>query len=789
MYSEMAIRSCPLALVSSIALLFHAMGFAEEQWKNVIANYCLECHDTDSEKGGINLDDILDEDLASHSDTWELVVRQMEARQMPPIGKDRPSPEDYENTSSTLIRSLDEVAAEDPGRTDTIRRLTRTEYRNAIRDLLSLEVDVSELLPADESSHGFDNITVGNLSPTLLEKYLGAAQKISRLAVGTPLSAPDGRTFRLAPDLTQEKHVEGLPLGTRGGAIFRHHFARDGEYEVQIRLTRDRNEKIEGLRGRHEMVVLIDRAKKGTIRLDPPKKGNDHSTYDANLKTRFTVQAGTHDLGVTFVDQVSPVEETLRRPYESHFNVHRHPRLSPAIYEVTILGPYEDHGISETESRDRILQSRPASSASDEEKQSAAKENLTELMRLAYRRPVTESDLERILPFFELGVEDTNSFDGGMEAALSAILVSREFLFRIERDPEEIAPGEPYQISNFELASRLAFFLWSSLPDNELLTAAEKGKLHDPIILEAQTARMLADPRATSLVHNFAHQWLYLRNLDSFTPDGRLFPDFDDNLRRAFRRETELLFESVLREDRSVLDLIRTKETYLNERLAKHYGIPNVYGTRFRKVALNDEVPRGGLLRHGSILTVTSYANRTSPVIRGNWILENLLGTPPPPPPPNVPALEDNFVSADLPIRERLAAHREQVTCASCHNVIDPIGFALENYSAIGQWRTLDQERPVDAQGGMADGSEFDGVDGLEEALLQRSHIFVRTLSEKLLTYALGRGVTSPDAPAIREIVRQSKKSDYQFSAIISALVQSRPFTMRRSANEHSPSH
>ncbi|MDF1851732.1 MAG: DUF1592 domain-containing protein [Verrucomicrobiales bacterium] len=777
-----SLRPSTLPLLGVCGLLVSAK--AEESWKQIVATHCLECHDADSEKGGIDLDSILDEDIASSAGTWENVVRQMQARQMPPIGKDRPSAEEYDATVASLISTLDAISPRDPGRTDTLRRLTRHEYRNAIRDLLGLEIEIENLLPADEVSHGFDNITVGDLSPALLEKYIGAAQKISRLAVGISPSAPDGRTVRLAPDLTQEDHVEGLPLGTRGGVLLRHHFPRSGEYEVQVRLTRDRNEKIEGLGGTHEMEILLNSEVQETIVLRPPRN-QDHSTYDANLRTRFRVDGGTQELGVTFVKKIAPVEETLRQPYLSHFNVHRHPRLSPAIYEVTVLGPFTDEGIGETEPRKRLLQVSPkGKNPSMEEAETAARENLAPLMRRAYRRSVDENDFARVLPFFREAWEESQSFDRGMEAALSAILVSRDFLFRIETDPTGITPGDTYPLDDFSLASRLAFFLWSSLPDEELLALAEAGQLKDPKILRQQARRMLTDERSQSLVTNFAHQWLYLRNLEAITPDGRLYPDFDDNLRKALRRETELLFETVLREDRNVLALLENETTFLNERLAKHYGIPHVYGPRFRPVALSPEHQRGGLLRQGSILTVTSYATRTSPVIRGAWILENLLGTPPPPPPPNVPALEDNSVSADLPIRERFAAHREKAACASCHNVIDPIGFALENYDAVGRWQDVVDGEPVDARGGWADGREFVGVAGLEDAILEKPEFFVRTLAEKLLTYALGRGVEPSDAPAIREVVREASTGEYEFSKIITAIVTSDPFTKRRAADQ-----
>jgi hypothetical protein len=770
----------PLAMVALLPL-----SAAEEKrlLVEVVENYCADCHDADSSKGDIDFTAILGDEIGARTAVWEKALRQLDARQMPPIGKDRPDTAGYDAVVSLLAEKLDAAAMANPnpGRTDTLRRLNRTEYRNAIRDLLALDIDAAALLPADESSHGFDNVTVGELSPTLLDRYITAAQKISRLAVGTALRIPAGDTIRIRPDITQEGHVEGLPLGTRGGALIPHTFPRDGDYDIEIRLARDRNEQVEGLRGKHALEVLLDDETVSSFTVQPPKNRADQTKVDAHLKGRISVKAGPHALGVTFRRNGTPLEETLRQPYSAHFNTHRHPRLSPAVYQISITGPYDSPGVGEMPSRQRIFTAIPATPGEEE---NCAEEILGQLARRAFRRPVEPGDLEGPLGFYREAREEGENFEAGIESALTAILVSREFLFRVEKDPADLAPGTAYALSDLELASRLSFFLWSSIPDETLLAVAERGALREPGTLEKQTRRMLDDPRASSLVTNFADQWLYLRNLDSITPDGRLFPDFDDNLRQAFRRETELLFETVLREDRSVLDLLRADFTFLNERLAEHYGIPHIYGDRFRKVALQPESRRGGLLRHGSILTVTSYATRTSPVIRGHWILKNLLGTPPPPPPPNVPALEDNTVSASLPMRERLAEHRANVACASCHNVMDPVGFALENFDAVGRWRTMEEGQPVDASGGLPDGSSFTGVEGLEAGLLARPEVFVRTLTEKLLTFALGRGMETSDAPSIRGISRAAKAEDYRFSALVLAIVRSEPFTMRRSAPE-----
>ena len=742
----------------------------------LMENYCLDCHDGDSSKGDLDLESVMELPMQKHLGTWESVVRKLKTRQMPPVGKKRPSEEEYQVLEQALVSQLDAHAAKhpNPGRTDTLRRLNRTEYQNAIRDLLNLPIDASKLLPADESSHGFDNITVGELSPLLLNRYISAAQKISRLAVGTPTS-PTGDTYRPPADLSQEDHVPGLPLGTRGGVLFPYNFPRDGEYEFQVHLTRDRNEQVEGLRGTFQLELLLDRAQQETFTIKPPKNSRNHNDVDAHLKTRIQVSAGQKQVGVTFVKKAFSLIETKRQPYIARYNHHRHPRQSPAVFQVSITGPFDSTGTAETPTRRKIFITNPKKEGSEE---AAARKILQKLSRKAYRRTVSNDELKRLMNFFQQGAKE-GGFEAGIENALSSILVSPSFLFRKEEAPKGTKSGEVYALNNFELASRLSFFLWSSLPDEDLLDLAEAGKLRQSKALEAQVNRMLADPKSQSLIDNFANQWLYLRNLASITPNHRLFPDFDDNLRQAFRRETELFFESVLQEDRSVLDLLNANYTFLNERLAKHYQIPNVYGPRFRKVSLKPEHQRGGLLRHGSILTVTSYATRTSPVIRGNWILENILGAPAPPPPEDVPPLEENIIDQSLPVRERLSQHRENPACASCHNLMDPVGFAMENYDAIGRWRTHEDGRRLDVSGGLPDGNEFSGVRGLEKALLQRPELFVTTFTEKLMTFALGRGIEPHDGPAIRKIVANAAREDYKVSFIIIGIVNSVPFTQR----------
>lgn len=765
-------RLVPVLLLACVA------AAAPPAERAVVEQYCVACHNSTTKTAGLALDRVSGEDLSLHTETWEKVIRRLRARQMPPAGLPRPDESVYQGTVASLEAGLDLAAAENlnPGRTDTFRRLNRTEYQHAVRDLLAVEIDAAALLPSDESSHGFDNVTVGDLSPTLLDRYVTAAEKIGRLAVGRPSLSPGGDTIRIPPDLTQEEHIDGLPVGTRGGAVVPYTFPLDAEYEITIRLTRDRNEHIEGLTEPHEVELLLDGERLELFTVNPPEDKN-LSDADKHLKLRLPLRAGPHEVAAAFIKKPSTLIETERQPYQAHFNFYRHPRIQPAIYSVSILGPYAVKGPGETPSRQRIFVCHPREAS---EEDPCAKRILETLMRRAYRRPVTDEDLARPFELFQQARTEED-FEAGIEMAVRAVLVSPEFIFRVERDPAGGVPKTAYAVSDLELASRLSFFLWSSIPDDQLLDAALAGHLGEPDELERQVRRMLADERSEALVTNFAAQWLYLRNLASITPDNRLFPDFDDNLRRALRTETELFFESILREDRSVLDLLAADYTFLNERLAKHYGIPNIYGSRFRRVDLDADSKRGGLLRHGSILTVTSYATRTSPVIRGKWVLDNILGIPPPPPPPGVPALEENRVAAGLSVRDRIAEHRKNPACAGCHQLMDPVGLSLESYDAVGRWRTTEGGKPIDATGGMPDGSTFDGVEGLQQALLGRPEIFVGVLAEKLLTYSLGRGVEHYDAPAIRAAVREAEKSDFRFSSLILAITKSTPFQMRRS--------
>ncbi len=628
---------------------YWALGSRSEQ--DAVRKYCLGCHNKTVKTSGLSLQSLSLETPEDHAAEWEKVVRKLRGGFMPPAGVPRPDDKTYTAVLTKLESSLDRAAhlKPNPGRTDTFRRLTRTEYQNAVRDLLDVHVDVSSLLPSDQASHGFDNVTVGDLSPTLLERYLSAAQKISRLAVGTP-GRVGGDTVVLPPDLTQEEHLEGLPLGTRGGLALPYTFPVDADYEFQVRLTRDRNEHVEGLSEPTQIEITVDRARVGRFTVNPATSPKDHQFADNGLHVRVPVKAGLHTVAVAFPKLPSVLLETERQPYQAHFNNDRHPRITPAVYSLSVNGPYNPKGPGDSPSHWRLF----VCGTRDD---TCARKILSAVMRRAWRRPVSDGDVDRIYRFYREGLQESG-FDSGIELALRAVLVSPEFLFRIELDPADMPPGTAYRLSDLELASRLSFFLWSSIPDDELLEAAERKRLHQPDVLHAQVHRMLADRRSRALIDNFAEQWLYVRNLASATPDMRLFPAFDDNLRRSMRRETELFFANLITEDRSILDLLRANYTFLDERLAKHYGIPNVYGSRFRKVTFEEASPmaRGGLLRQGSVLTVTSYATRTSPVIRGKWILDNILGVPPPPPPASVPALKDPTGSAKpLPMRDRMA--------------------------------------------------------------------------------------------------------------------------------------
>jgi len=762
-------------------LFLCAPGRMDARQRQFLDRYCSTCHNERLKTGGLSLAGV---DLSRPEvkpELWEKVVRKVRTGVMPPPGAPQPPGVDRRAMLTAIEGALDSAAGKvNPGRTETLRRLSRTEYQNAIRDLLALDIDAGSLLPADESGHGYDNVNLGDLSATLLNRYISAGQKISRLAVGSTQSSLQSDTIGLPADLTQEDHLPGMPIGTRGGLSTTYTFAQDGEYEIQVLLMRDLAGVVSGLRDSrsHEMLVLLDREPVHSFTVSRAAIG-DQVLNEKPLKVRIPVKAGPHNLAVTFVKEGSSLVETTKRPTESRFNDRRYPRTAPAVDQILLTGPYEAKGAGDTPSRRRLFVCRPAGEDKQEEEKCAAA-ILSTLMRRAYRRPVTKGDVDEMVPFYRKGRAERD-FELGITRAVTAVLTNPKFLFRVESDPAEMPAGGVYRISDLELASRLSFFLWSSIPDDELLEAAAQGRLSQPGELERQTRRMLADRRSFNLATNFAGQWLRLRNLDAVQPSGNLFRDFDENLRRAFQQETELFFDSVLREDRSVLTFLKSDYTFLNQRLAKHYGISGVYGSRFRRVTLAQKSRRGGLLRHGSVLSVTSYATRTSPVLRGVLVLKNFLGAPPPAPPPDVPALDESTMAANLGMRERLAAHRSNPVCASCHRTIDPAGFALENYDAIGRWRELElEDQRVDASGAVPGDKEFHGVDGLEEALLRRPELFAATLTENLLTFALGRGVEYYDAPAVRKIVREAEKEGYRFSSLILGIVKSVPFQMRR---------
>ena len=797
-------RGFAAALAAAVLSFQGGAGAASAQPPDdraLLARYCVGCHNDRTLTAGVSLQGVDLDRVGEHAaevELWEKVVRKLRARAMPPAGRPRPGEAEYEGFVARLEAAIDAAAAArpNPGRRPAVHRLNRAEYANAVRDLLALDVDTRALLPADDSGYGFDNIAdVLSVSPMLTERYLSAARKISRLAVGDPNLAPATEIFTVDKYLKQDGRVsDDLPFGSRGGLAVRHTFPVDGEYVVKIYLSRTYDGRLRGLADRHELEVRLDGALVRTLTVGGPvrdaagaeQRRDYRNSADDGQEVRFTAPAGPHLLAVTFVDQAA-VLEGMRRPHYAvtSYEYAGDQTLDPGIGRVELRGPYNVTGRGDTPSRRAVFVCRPPADAapSGPEETACARRILGKLGRRAFRRPVADRDLDMLLGFFRLGRE-TGDFDAGIEMALRRVLVSPDFLFRRERDPAGVAAGAAYPVSEHELAARLSFFLWSSIPDDELLDLAERGALREAGVLEAQVARMLADPRSASLVENFGGQWLYLRNMALVAPDPYAFADFDANLRQAMARELALFLDRQIRQDRSVLELLTSDETFVNQRLAEHYGIPNVYGNHFRPVALDGALsPRRGLLGKGSVLTVTSYAHRTSPVVRGKWLLENILGSPPPPPPPDVPALAENDDRGEPPrsVRERLEAHRENPACAGCHRVMDPLGFALENFDAIGRWRTVTEAgTPVDAAGELVDGTPVDGPESLAAALLKRPDNFVTTVTEKLLTYGLGRGAEYYDAPAVRRIVREAKNDDYRWSAVIAGIVRSVPFQMRR---------
>jgi mono/diheme cytochrome c family protein len=732
---------------------------------------------------------------------WEKVIRKLRTGAMPPAGMPRPDEATYNAVATYLEAALDDDAAEnlDPGR-PAIHRLNRTEYINAIRDLLAVDanlIDIEGLLPADDASYGFDNIgDVLTVSPVLMEGYLSAARKISRVAIGDPSAAPASEKYEQPRFLIQSDRLsEDLPLGSRGGISFRHHFPLDAEYDMRIELQRNGFTYVLGTEFPRRLDVLLNGEKIAEFALGGDFEGErplEPSSFnqgpfeqyllvaDQHLQFRFPAEAGTHLVQITFPNHVSEPEGVFQPPVTDYAYAldYGHPDTEPAIASATIGGPFNAVGLSDTESRRRIFVCEPDGAAVE---QACAREILSALARKAFRRPVVEADIQDVMALYDVG-RGSGDFEAGIQLALQRILVDPEFLFRIEKDPPAIAPGTAYELSDLELASRLSFFLWSSIPDEELLSLAESERLREPEVLEAQVRRMLTDARASALVDNFAGQWLYLRNVEMVWPNPDFFPDFDANLRESFRRESELFVESIIREDKSVLELLSADYTFVNERLARHYGIPGIYGSHLRRVSLADE-NRHGLLGQGSILTVTSYATRTAPTIRGKWLLENILGAPPPPPPADVPSLDETAGAngEELTVRELMEMHRSNPVCASCHRVMDPLGFALENFDATGRWRMEDGGNPIDASGVTPDGFALNGPADLRAYLLSHPEQFVTTTTEKMMTYALGRGVEYYDQPAVRRIIREAEADNYSWSSIVLGVVNSVPFQMRRS--------
>jgi hypothetical protein len=763
------------------------------EFQGMLNKYCINCHNQRASipaGAPLMLDKVNLKDPGADAAVWEKVVRKLGVGAMPPQNSPTPGATELTRFRTALMSQLDQAAAKrnDPGRY-VLHRLNRTEYANAVRDLLGVKVDVAELLPSDGGDHGFDNIASAlTTSPLLLERYLTAALRISDIAVGDAEVEPGTSTYTLSTVVTQGQHIDGLPLGTRGGMLAQHHFPADGEYVFYGRLLRTVAEGYVGVEGHetpYQFIVTID----GEQVFSAPVGGKeDHESSSKNIviskeevDKRMTsgpikVTAGLHEVGFTFIER--PTQEqnmwqpVLRDSLEAH-----NPSGIPRLRTGNIQGPYNVTGISETATRQRLFTCKPATAAQEA---ACASQILSNVARRAFRRPVTAVDIRRPLAFYNDARKNGGDFNAGIRAGVARILASPAFVFRSEEDPANLAPGAPHRISDIELASRLSFFLWSSIPDDELLKLAAANRLRAPGVLEAQVRRMIADERADALMNEFVGQWLQLRNLDKVTPDLLMFPDFDDNVRQAFRRETEMLFASIVRENRSVLDLLNADYTFVNERLARHYGIRGIYGSRFRRVTVTDP-NRRGLLGHASFLALTSAANRTSPILRGKFVISNLLNTPPLPPPANVPLLEESAPKGrPSTVREQLELHRANPVCASCHRNIDPVGFALENFNAVGQWQSQTKEGlKIDSAGVLADGTQVDGPVALRQALLARPDVFVGTVTEKLMTYALGRGLEAVDMPVVRRIVQGASKSNYPMQSIVLGIVQSSPFQMR----------
>jgi hypothetical protein len=750
----------------------------------LVNRYCTTCHSTRMKAGDLVLAGVDVSAVADNPELWEKVVRKLRNGLMPPAGSPRPDDASYQRFLAKLQDDLDAAAVRrpNPGRTEIVHRLNRIEYSNAVRDLLAVEVDVADLLPADDSSYGFDNIAgVLKMSPALVERYLAAARVISRTAVGTAPPGPAASIYRVSPEVQQHDRVDRLPLGTRGGTLVRHVFPVDAEYEIKV----DVGGGPGGAGGGHQLEISVD-----GVQVSAAPLGRD----EPNL--RLPVTAGPHDIAVTFFRVPPDLVEQVREPFENPAAPSGTGGITgrlPSVSAVTIIGPHDPKGAGDTPSRRRLFVCTPANAPREP---ACARRILTTVARRAYRGAASREQVDELLAFYDTGRTESGRFDGGIELALRRLLVSPEFLYRIEggdrgradlqvrRDDRNAglqARANIRRLTNHELASRLSFFLWSSIPDDELLDLADKGTLVNPKVLDAQVQRMLADPRAETLTTNFASQWLLIRNLATVRPGENYALNWDETLRRSMQRETELFIDSIVRENRPAIEMLTADYTFLNERLARHYGMTGVQGSHFRRVALPADSPRRGLLGHGSILTVTSPAIRTSPVIRGKWVLNNILGAPPPDPPPNVPALSEQRTQTRAPtMRERMAQHRNNPACSACHTMIDPAGFALENFDATGKWRIVDESfNPIDATGALPDGRKFDGVAELRAALAARPERFVNTMTEKLLTYALGRGLEYYDMPAVRKILEDAAPDGYRMHAIVAGVVKSYPFEFR----------
>jgi len=757
--------------------------FSAASERKLLDQYCVTCHNQRLKTAGLTLDKLDPSNVSEHPEAWEKVVRKLRAGMMPPSGMPRPPAADYTALTVSLENDLDRAAAAKPKLArPSVHRMNRTEYGNAIHELLGLDIDASAYLPADDTSYGFDNVSSGlQVSPTLVEAYISAASKISRLALGHD-TGPVRKVYHVREDYSQEDHVDGLPFGTRGGMLIRHYFPADGEYSISFDVVRTTVGSLFGGDSEDEQVeVTLDGQRLKLFKIGAGKDIALNALHD-KTEIKVPVKAGRRTVGVTFIATTYVPNVDINRHYQRSIlddNLVDGFTFTPQISSVTIMGPANGTRPTDTPSRSKILVCHPASAS---EEIPCAKRILTGLARRAYRRTLTDRDTETLLSFYQTG-RNAGDFEDGIERALQFILAHPEFVFRTEDGPANVKPGQAYRISDLELASRLSFFLWSTVPDDELIGLASQGKLRDPAVLEHQVHRMLADRRSHELIKNFAGQWLELRTMQTSAPEGVIYPDFDDNLRQAFRTEAEMFFESIVREDRNVIDLLNADYTFVNERLARHYGIPGIYGSQFRRVPLTGELDvRRGLLGKGSVELVTSVPDRTSPVVRGKWVMTNILGTVPPDPPPNVPALKTSGENAgpEQTMRQRMEQHRANPACASCHKMMDPIGFALENFDGSGKWRTMENGQKVDASSQLFDGTKINGVVDLRNALLRYSPQFVRVFTEKLMIYALGRGVDYDDMPVVRSIVRDGERNNYKFSSLVLGIVKSDPFQMNR---------